>query len=409
MNGLEFTPTEGRYEGLHTGNRERVLAKLAKINLKLAKMGAPAATITWGPIVERAVVSELTAEIKHRWQEYEFVIVHGVEVRHAGWTGVASLDHSLGTDEAFVTRFPNHHETEIPNHFRSRGPVCDHCNVKIARNLTVLFAHDDGRWVQLGTSCVLEYIGVDPATVLWLAAPLYTSDEEDGWEPKGGRYYARPLDVIAAAAEATREQGFVKSADQHRVPTKQHACNVVYGVYKSKDMNRELPNFDAARGAADAEAIIAWVAASKDRNDFMTNAKVACSAEIATERTVGILASLPSVYWRDQTKMLERQAGKAEAPSDFLGEVGQKKFTATGIVTTLRQFDSQFGVKRVVIVTVASGHQIKTVGTGQTLWNVAQGDEATITGTVVGHQDDQYGRHTVVKMAKMVKIVAGAA
>jgi len=205
---IEFHPVTVTHEAVSVYYREHFEAKLAKINVKLAKLGAPLATIAFGPVVTRTETNPVTGW-KTSYDEFD-ITVTGVEAKLAGWVPVATLDHTLDAREALVARFPAHFETVIPVAYRFTGSRCDHCGIKIARNTTVLFRHEDGRWAQVGTTCILEYIGVDPRTVLMLSEWGHRfSDEEEG----GGRrcIYVAPVHFIAAAAEATRINGFVRS------------------------------------------------------------------------------------------------------------------------------------------------------------------------------------------------------
>lgn len=399
---IEFSPVSVTHEGVSVHYRDHFTAKLAKVNARLAKIGAPAATIAFGPVVTRTERNEFGW--LHSWDEFD-VTVTGVEAKLAGWSAVASLDHTLiptsesgFAPEALVSRFPAHFETAMPDSFRFRGSVCDHCNIKIARNMTVVFAHDDGRWAQVGTTCILEYIGVDPRTVLMLSEWNVRFDEDD--EPGSRRrVYVEPIYFVAAAAEATRINGFVKSGAEYATPTKHAASDLAYGRIKPKDLERLFPGLDYERGLAKATEVMAWVAESTDSSDFMTSARLACRAEMVKEKTEGILACLPSVYDREMGKRVER-AAKAAASPGFLGEVG-KKISVIGTVTVASTFEGQYGMKRIVVVKTAEGYDVKTSGSGASLWDAEVGDTVRFDGKVKAHENTKYGLQTVLTMAKV--------
>lgn len=397
---IEFSPVSVTHEGVSVHYRDHFTAKLAKVNARLAKLGGvPAATIAFGPVVTRTAKNEFGWD--YSWDEFD-VTITGVEAKLAGWSPVASLDHTLDANEALVARFPAHFETVIPDSFRFRGSVCDHCNISIARNTTVLFLHDDGRWAQVGTTCILEYIGVDPRTVLMLSAWNVRCDEDD--EPGSrSRIYVEPVHFIAAAAEATRINGFVKSGAEYDTPTKHAASDLAYGRIKPKDLERLFPGLDQARGVAKAIDVMAWIAGSTDASDFMTSARLACRTDRATERTEGILACLPSVFDREMGKRVERAAKNANA--GYLGEVG-KKLIVTGTVTVASTFEGTYGMKRIIVVTDVDGNAVKTSGSGASLWDAEVGDLIRFEGKVSEHADSKYGLQTVVKMAKVFSLAA---
>lgn len=399
---VEFTPVTTTYEKLPVGFHARVEAKIVLINRRLAKLGAPAATVTYGPIVERKVKDPDTGWV-HTVREYEFVTVTGVEAKLAGWTAIASLDHTVHPTEAWVTRFPGHHDDAIDPMFVSRGSVCDHCGVKIKRNLTVLFAHDDGRWAQVGTSCVLDYLGIDPKTILWLAACADGMADDD--PDAGGGWNARRVpsvtEYLAAAAEATEINGFVPTVtDFGGWPTRDQAMQIVDG--KTKDAKTGMPiwpGLDSERGAAKAALVIDWVLTSTADSEFMVSARRAVEAGQTHGRTIGLLAALPYSYG----KAMERAASKAAeaaAPSEHFGKVGDK-IVATGKIITIRTFDGDYGPKRLIVVALDNGNQVSTIGTGQSLWNVAEGEIVEVKGKIKSHEDKGYGKRTVLTMVKL--------
>lgn len=405
---LSFSPVEMALSGVHVGMADFLQAKLAKVNKRLAKIGAPQATLTFGPIVEKQHKDEFGRTL--HWQEYEVVTVTGVEAKFSGWTGVATLDHTLDPVEALVAKFPGQEDTVFPDEFRTRGPVCDHCHIAIARNLTVLFHHDDGRWMQVGTSCCKDFIGVDPATVLWLSTrPITEGDDE--WEAAWGscRREAAPFDFIAAASEATRLFGFVKSS--YDCPTREEARTLcgLNGRFTDNDKKR-FAEVDMARGEAEAVKVMAWVAESTDTSEFMTSARLACRTWHVTSKTEGLLACLPFVWQREMGKIAERQAKLTAKPEGHVGTVGQK-LTVEGVVTFKMAFEPYhyYGPMsyRITVVT-DDGFTVTTLGSGQTLSDCEVGDRIEMSGKVKElATSDKYGNQTVLKMAK-VRVLASA-
>lgn len=407
---LSFTPVESTLGGVSVYSREYLERKLAKVNKRLAKIGAPPATLTFGPEVERTETDEFTG-FKRTITEFEFVTVTGAEAKFAGWTGIATLDWSLVSDEALVAKFPGEEETDFPEEFRFAGAWCDHCNKIRSRNITVLFRNDDGTWMRVGTSCILDFIGIDPKNVLWLAAPAFGGeDDEEEFRSYGGRWEATPREFIGAAAEATRLFGFVKSRPDtaYDTPTRSHASTITGG--RLNEYEKKLyKDVSYSLGIEAADKIIAWVEESNDWSDFMRSAKLACRAGRVTDRTGGILAALPFSYMKAMGKVAEREAVKAEKPTDFLGTVGEK-ITVEGTVTFKMAFEPYHYMGptpyRLTIVTDA-GYTLTTKGSGNTLWEAEVGDRISWTGKVVELEDhEKFGKRTECKMVKIKILVA---
>jgi hypothetical protein len=409
---LSFNPVESTLTGVSIHLADYLNAKLVKINKRLAKIGAPAATLTFGPEVERTETDEFTG-FKRTFREFEFVTVTGVEAKFAGWTGVATLDWRLDANEALVAKFPGAEEVTFPDEFRFKGAWCDHCNKIRSRNITVLFRNEDGDWMRVGTSCILDFIGIDPSNVTWLAAPMFGgADDEEEFRTGGGRFDVSPREFLAAAAEATRLFGFVKSRPDaaYDTPTRSHASTLCYR--RLNEYEKKLyADVDYKLGIAEADKILAWVADSDDFSDFMRSASLACRAGRVIDRTEGILAALPFCYMKAMGKLAERKAAAAAKPTDFLGTVGEK-LTVEGTVTFKMAFEPYAyngpTPYRLTIVT-DEGYTLTTKGSGNTLWEAEVGDRVTWTGKVVELEDHEtYGKRTECRMVKIKILVAEA-
>jgi hypothetical protein len=408
---LSFSPVEVTLTGVNEFAADFLNAKLTKVNKRLAKLGAPAASLTFGPLVEKTEKDEFG--FTRVWREFETVTVTGVEAKFAGWTGVATFDWTLDPNEALVSKFPGEEETPFPNDLRFTGRTCGHCGKVRSRNLTILFRHDDGTWLMVGTSCVVDFIGVDPKNVLWLSARAFGFDEDDeeGTVFGRGRFEVPPAEFLAAAAEATRLFGFVKSRPDTAwdEPTKSVARTMVgfNGRWTDADKKR-FAEVDWDRGRAEAERIMAWVADDDGFSDFMTSAKLACRTWRVTDRTEGLLAALPFSYMRAMGKLAEREAAKAARPTDFLGTVGEK-LTVEGVVTFKMAFEPYaWGGPtpyRLTIVT-DTGHTVTTKGSGNTLWKAEVGDRVRWTGKVTELEDHaKFGKRTECRLVKVEVLV----
>ena len=406
---IETRPVEFTVPSVPTAWGPRLQKKLDKLNRKLAKMGAAPATVAFGPTEDVTEVDEFTGFKRHYtvWSE---VTVTGVEASWSGWSAVASLDHTLGSGEAFVTRFPGHFDDHVPAEFVTRGPVCDHCGIRIDRHLTVLFRHDDGDWKQVGTSCCVEFIGVDPSTVLWLVEARRDLFDEDDWFGGGSpTWEIAPAEFLAAAAAATHHLGFVPSKDWDREPTREVAWSLTKHRYTAKELAARFPDgVDTGHGRTTAAAVMEWVAADDSGSDFMSSAQVACRAAVVTDRTAGLLASLPHVYAKAMGRKVEQEAKKAAAAeAGHLGDVGDK-VTVDGTVSYVAVYEpyAYGGAPRYRVTVVGDeGHRVTTFGSGKTLHLAEQGARVRFTGKVKEHEThDKYGESTVLTMAKVVPL-----
>lgn len=398
MDKLELRPVDITHQDVPCYNGPKIQAKAAKIGKRLAKIGAPVPEVTFGPVKKVTEKDEFGRE--YSYNVYETVTVTGVEAGFAGWTPVAVLDHRLSPTEALISLFPTAIEagTGCPEKFRHRGSVCDHCGIKIRRNTTVVFHHEDGRWTQVGSTCILEFIGVDPATILWLVeSPMTIDDDEEAGGSGGGHRYADPFYFLAIAAEFTARYGFVptRTDDYRATPTRID----VEGWMYAKDPHEQYGFTDISAGEATAKAIVEWLPTA-GQSEFFQSARLAVAADKVIPRTAGLLAALPHVYSKAMADKIEAEIAPVIPDSEFIGKVGEK-LSFAGVCIKAMTFDGDYGARRLISVRNADGVIVSTFGSGQSLFNTEQGETVTITGTIKAHEDRGYGRQTMLIRAKV--------
>jgi hypothetical protein len=408
---VEFRPVEVTLTGVGTWNRARIDKKLVAVNRRLAKMGAPPAVVTYGPV--QHVTERDDFGFDRSYDAFETVTVSGVEAAHGGWHPVASLDHTYVEGEALISLFPaavaqlEAGAFVFPQSYRTSGAGCDLCRIAIDRNRTIVFRHDDGRWTQVGTSCVLQFFGVDPATVLWLrdAYSFGTDDDEEFGREARSHSYVAPLDFLAVAAAVTTAYGFVPTsaaADWGKQSTRDFVSDLVHDRMSPKHRAEALAGLDVPGHRAAADEIVAWVLAQSSSSDFMVNAQLAVRSHKVGPKTEGILAALPSVHARSLAEKAEREAAAEGKVSGHVGEVG-KMLSVTGEVVTRVAVETTYGMSLRLSVRTEAGDVVTTFGSGDSLWKVKVGDTVDWRGKVKAHTDDRYGKQTECKMVKVVK------
>lgn len=414
----EFTTVEHTVEGVWTGHRGRIADKLTTMNRRLAKLGAPAATVEFGPEVEREEKDPITG-YTFRWTEFETVTITGVAAKYSGWTPVASLDHTFhtadGNDEALLSKFPAavDAEIEIPAELRFIGSECDHCHTSRTRNTTVLFRSDDGDWMNVGTSCFRDFVGVTPATVLWLSTAIADFDDEDEFRAPAEAMEPDPIEVLTIAAAITDSTGFVRSSEDDS--TKGLVATVLgkgklptnrYGG----PLRAEWADIDWDAAKAKAFAVRDWVLAEADKgySDYIANAALTLRANRAPYKTLGLLASLPFSYNRAMAIISERDAKAAARPTtidEHLGEIGDKLVLRPVTIVKAIRVETMYGVSVRVTGIDADGHKVTTFGSGDSLFGVDIDDIVEWRGTVKAHNtSDEYGVETEFNRVKLLDL-----
>lgn len=419
---ITFEPVESTVEEVPTAFGERIARKLKALSKRLAKMGVPAPTLEFGPVVnvefpldERLVVI-YEGSPKPTFPAWSTVTVKGFEAKSDGWTGVAVLDWTVSPTEAFVARFPGHADEDtaptISEELRTRGPLCDHCGTKRSRNNTIVFEHEDGRMIAVGTGCVLEYLGVDPRTILMLSDFVKSVSDDDG--DIKIRPSLDPMTFVALAAEITRAFGFARSGEANSTKDLTTMIGVTGASSRAdKEVAKELAEtLDMDRGRAKAAAIAAWLA-EDNGTDFLRSASIALHGNPveAGARHAGILAALPFSHDRHIGLTAERdakRAAEAEArkSGEFIGSVGDK-LTVTGTVVFYNTYEGTYGTSARLTVLTDDGNRVTTYGSGNTLFGWSTGDRVEFTGKVKGHDaSDKFGKSTVLERAKVIELDA---
>jgi hypothetical protein len=298
-------------------------------------------------------------------------------------------------------------DTELPVEFRNVGPLCGHCNTNRLRKTTVVFVSDTGEWLNVGTSCLRDFIGITPATILWLNNSLASFDDDDEYRPPAEAYEPDLTEVLRLAAAVTSIWGFTRSADDGA--TKWTVTELLGRPNKITREIKNHPEWDAAWAASaeTAEGIKTWIAdkvEAGNASDYIANASLAIRANRASPRTIGLLVSLPFSYSRAMGELAERNA-KAEAGTDsvHVGEVGEKMVIRPVTILRSIKVETMYGVSVRVTGLTEDGNKVTTFGSGETLFRVDTDDIVEWRGTVKAHNSsDEYGDETEFNRVKIL-------
>ena len=287
---------------------------------------------------------------------------------------------------------------------------CDHCQTNRRRTrLYIVRDNRTGALIQLGHNCVQLFLGIEPKGLWRLEIDDYFRDYEERDEDSWGGGFRRDntisiREVLALAWVLTNEgRGYVSRAKAEEWG-KQSTVEVIRefidnppknpgASYSSRDPHALSDYLEyqekcakiAATMQDDAlmEAIIASVETVKRGTDYGDNLRVIVAAEsgYVSQRNMGILASLVTVYRRNLEKAVERKdAGLANAKG-FLGAKGDKLKNLTLTVRTVKVWESDFGTSTFIVGTDEGNHCV--VWKASRFINLEPGDTLNIlSGTI---------------------------
>ena len=278
------------------------------------------------------------------------------------WKVIGAYDWRNDTAEPMRYGFPDGYK--YPDTTKTRR--CDHCETNRNRGLTFTVATPDGDEKIIGKTCMKDYTGHSPMSVLrWyeeLDGMVDEWDEIMGDTSGSGRY---PLVGIVAAAAAVIEanDGYVswKNATEDREATKYVTIDTINGRPTGKHKDERIAVTEAHM--EQAEAAIEWAQGIAATSDFERNLCTIAGAEWCHKKTVGFACYIPAAHQR----ALADEKAKAAEPE-------QKVPTPTS--------DGPHAIEGVVLKTVVVEENFSYYG-GSSLKATIRDDRGfTVWGTV---------------------------
>lgn len=402
-----------RIFGVLLSNRDRVEARLVALAKRAQRKALPIPSWSWGGISSKDETHAVRADVPGGYIEQTFYGVKRIAltlnadpIRYNGWTFLAALAH-LGADGTIVKAVPGE---ECPTHYRERGPVCDHCKVNRRRNDTFVLRHEDGRTIQVGSTCVADFLGgydaEKAAHAATLLADLRAACEDDSGSDFGSTgNYEDLADFLPKIAASIRADGWVSrtaARDRGGVAT---ADVVWHGKSKAVVTDEDRSKADAAlewaRSIDDATL-------AKERGDYLYNVRTLALAGYCDRRSAGLAGSIVAAYDRAQTRATvdaARRSLVAGVPP-YLGTKGKRESFGTLTLAFQTSYEGGFGTTFVYKFTDAYGRTLvwkASSGQGLTV-----GNRYTVIGTVKDHADYKGTPQTVLTRCKVEAVEAAA-
>lgn len=378
-------------------------AELKATRLKLAKINDRAQKRGFTGRLELAVEQvEVTRTDDFGFQRTDImfdVALSGEAPKHNGWTFLATLD--WDQHAGLITRVvPGAAVTAIDRDSLKEG-WCEHCRTNRTRNETYLVRHDDGRQVQVGSTCIKDFLGWNVHVTV-----LYEDDIAD--ELGFGSYgHSRPdaVDVRYAMAVAwalIKLDGY-RPASSWGATTKSDVIDVLWPPATLDAKRREeLARIRdlAAEAMVRADECIAWVRNDMEgTGEYVKNLKAVVGADYVTMRNIGLLASAPQAWAKALSRTLIQKAADV---SQWIGTEEKQKITFTATINDVRYVPGQFGPS-IVLYTMQTpeGNVVKWFSSAGTLGD-KPGVTFTLKATIKALEEFRGVKQTLITRAKIV-------
>lgn len=317
----------------------------------------------------------------------------------AGWRFVASLEHTEGGN--LVKSMPG--GGNVPDRYLTAQSVCEHCGTKRNRNKTVVCAHTDGRFVQVGSNCLKDFLGHGDAETLaqlleWRSNMWATYMAEyypdEGFQLGGFVPSMVELSLfLIRVAQMIRLYGYVsrsRGEEELRVSTADEAMGAL--------RNREKAPEPSAEDEAKAKAAQAWAAALTDDevrgNTFLHNLRVIAGSQGVSLKNLGMAAAIIVAY----DKSREEARDKAiTANSEHQGEVGKRGKFPGLLVEKIIASESAYGMTYIHKFRDKAGNVFTWFSSGTSL---DEGTTYDVTATVKKHDEYNGVKQTVLLRVK---------
>lgn len=365
--------------------------KIAKLNQRALKRGwTGILTVTGEEFTE---VTKLDNGLERKRQMVH-VTISGNAPKYDGWTFLARCDWSDGGMVLFTA--PG---VEGIDRSGITEGACDHCGIDRYRKSTYIVRHDDGRQVQVGSTCLKDFLG-------WNTSPVFIyPPSDDDLFGEGGYGHSTPVydveTILAASWACIQEFGYVRSGDYSGNATKYTVLSVLDPrTPKEKELSAAIrPHIPESMNAARMIRDFILSDEFSGTSEYVINLKNIARSEFVEPRFVGFLVSAPQAWAKARERSLIRERERAEFTNEFLGQP-KDKLELTVTLKSIRFIESYYGVTTLYTFQADTGHLVKWFAS-KTVFTDADVDKTfAIKGTVKKHDTYQGTRSTILTRCK---------
>ena len=357
---------------------DKFMRALRSVAKKVAKSGG---TCTWEekePSFEEIVIDGKTYIFK----------IHTFEVEglssYENWKVIAQIEHLPQGN--VIKEFT---DTKVPEIYRNRPGVCDHCGVDRPRKITYIVENTkEGTFAQLGRSCVSLYTG--GIQLLDGVLPLLSLEEYDVDHMDTDHLvidsmwsYLPTESVVAWSLACIEKYGYAKTrtedGERNLLSTYRRVLDNMEACSTKRDFEPQEAHYERF------PEILEWVSERSEDNTFFSNVCVLLRGEYVSHKNAAYVVGAVGAFLRD--KALENKTNNS-----FVGEIGDKVAFDIEEISVLSSFRSAYGLCYVYRIVDTDGHVFTTM----TSRSLDISDVKKAKGTVKEHMTAKGEKRTVL-------------
>lgn len=405
--------------------------KVDLMTRRCARKGMPAPTLReigrhFEPDMDAPVPAGTPVALRPKVEMVDLELLSPGTIELGGWSLLGRVD-GLPDGSALVARTPGTEMMPMP--YVASPYACAHCGKLRTRTETFLVYNAGGEVRQVGRNCLRDFLGHDPASLLWWHKELGVVLSSFGGSPRG-EYFWDTDEVLALAARVAAHGGFLGQAKAREINddiderplARRHVLSSAAEVAWRLDpppVGSRARVYQTTLIAAwderypDDEAAFALLTATKaalaslaPQSEWEANLVSVCGQPQLRQRHLNIAVSAVILGLRAQERE-ETRARRVAMPSAHIGAIGER-LTMTATIGFMREFPSDFGT-RTLIKFDAPGSTLMWWATAS-LWrdnldpgrDWTVGDEVILTGTVKAHETDRYDGRPVTLLSRCI-------
>ena len=336
-----------------------------------------------------------------RWYKYTVVDIElDASYKVGDYSFVASLEWVDDANENLIKKASE--DVYVPPIYKSRR-MCDHCHTSRNRVHTIILKNNEsGEYVQVGKSCVRDYIGVDLGNYASFLSFFDSIDEFlEMTEFKGQTHWKKNYtvrEILEQACEEANKNGYISKSvaiDNDVDSTSQRVFYAIMGITNlDGKLLYELHKVDEHTNEMVRDVYNFFENLDSD-NDYINNLKTLLKVEYVQADKLGMVVSMVGTKLRIENENREREL---RTPSEYIGSVGDK-ITFRAIPKCIYSTPSQFGY--FYIYKMISNNNVIVWNTSK---NLEEDVELEFVATVKEHSVYRGEKQTEITRARTKKV-----